>query len=425
MSLHSAASVLRSIHTDRYEVVMIGITLQGGFYHYTGSIDDLESSEYSVSLHSAASVLRSIHTDRYEVVMIGITLQGGFYHYTGSIDDLEHDHWQNEEHAKPIAWVHGGMVERETNEMISLDCCLPILHGKNGEDGAIQGLLTLLGIPCVGCDLLGSAVCMDKEVMHRLFDQANIPAAPYICLHGEDPLMSADEVEKIIPLPWFIKPCNAGSSYGVHYVDNKEEYEQAVADAFKYDGRKKVLVEGAIDGFEIGCAVLGDEALVTGEIDEIEYEQAVADAFKYDGRKKVLVEGAIDGFEIGCAVLGDEALVTGEIDEIEMAGKIFDFAGKYEMKDSAIYCPARIKKEKSDAAKELAKKVFRVLCCRDMARVDMFINEKGEILVNEVNTIPGFTATSRYPSMMNAAGTEFGDLIDTLIDLAMQKEIQL
>lgn len=337
-----------------------------------------QSSEYSVSLHSAASVLRSIHTERYEVVMIGITLQGGFYHYTGSIDDLEHDHWQNEKHAKPIAWVHGGMVERETNEMMPLDCCLPILHGKNGEDGAIQGLLTLLGIPCVGCDLLGSAVCMDKEVMHRLFDQANIPAAPYICLHGEDPLMPADEVEKIIPLPWFIKPCNAGSSYGVHYVDNKEEYEQAVADAFKYDGRKKVLVEGAIDGFEIGCAVLGDEALVTGEIDEI-----------------------------------------------EMAGKIFDFAGKYEMKDSAIYCPARIKKEKSDAAKELAKKVFRVLCCRDMARVDMFINEKGEILVNEVNTIPGFTATSRYPSMMNAAGTEFGDLIDTLIDLAMQKEIQL
>lgn len=335
-----------------------------------------QSSEYSVSLHSAGSFLRSIHPDRYEVVMIGISLEGGFYYYTGSIEDLEHDHWK--EHATPIAWVHNGLVVLDTNEKIDLDVAFPVLHGKNGEDGAIQGMLTLLGIPCAGCDLLGSAVCMDKEVMHRLFDQAGIPAAPYICLHGDEPLMSADEVEKIIPLPWFIKPCNAGSSYGVHYVDNKEDYADAVADAFKYDGRKKVLVEGAIDGFEIGCAVLGDEELQTGEIDEI-----------------------------------------------EMAGKVFDFAGKYEMKDSAIYCPGRITKVKSDAAKELAKRTFRTLCCRDMARVDMFINQNGDILVNEVNTIPGFTSTSRYPTMMKEAGKGFGDLIDELIDLAMKKEIQL
>lgn len=335
-----------------------------------------QSSEYSVSLHSAASFLRSIHPDRYDVEMIGISLEGGFYRYQGSIDDLEHDHWK--EHANPIAWVHKGFIDLESQEKIGLDCIFPILHGKNGEDGAIQGMMTVLDLPVAGCDILGSAICMDKEVMHRLFDQAGIPAAQYVCLHAGQDNPSFEQIAQEMPLPWFVKPCNAGSSYGVHYVDKKEDFDAAVEDAFKYDGRGKVLVEKAIDGFEIGCAVMGDDVLRTGELDEI-----------------------------------------------EMAGKVFDFAGKYEMKDSAIYCPARISQEKSAQAKELAKKAYRALCCRDMARVDMFVKSDGDIVINEVNTIPGFTSTSRYPTMMSQAGLAFGDLIDALVALAMEKEINL
>ncbi len=335
-----------------------------------------QSSEYSVSLHSAGSFLRSVHTDRYDIVTIGISMDGQFYRYNGSIEDLEHDHWI--EHATPIAWMHEGFYDIEKKEAVKLDVVFPILHGKNGEDGAVQGLLTMLDLPTVGCDILGSAICMDKEVMHRLFEQGGIPAADYVALtkYGSNPTF--EEIEAKIPLPWVIKPCNAGSSYGVHFVDSKD----------KFDG-------------------------------------AVEDAFKYDGHGKILVEKAIDGFEIGCAVMGDETLETGEIDEIEMKGKIFDFEGKYEMKDSAIYCPARISREKSDEAKELAKKAYRVLCCRDMARVDMFVCSNGDIILNEVNTIPGLTATSRYPSMMKAAGKDFADLIDELVDLAMEKEFSI
>ncbi len=349
---------------NRMEKVRLGVIFGG------------QSSEYSVSLHSAASFLRSIHPEKYEVVMIGISLEGGFYRYTGSIDDLEHDHWK--EHAAPVAWVHKGIIDLDSQEKISLDCIFPILHGKNGEDGAIQGMMTVLDLPVAGCDILGSAICMDKEVMHRLFDQAGIPAAPYICLHKNQDNPSFEEIEAQMPLPWFVKPCNAGSSYGVHYVDSKEDFDEAVEDAYKYDGRGKVLVEKAIDGFEIGCAVMGDDVLRTGEIDEI-----------------------------------------------EMAGKVFDFAGKYEMKDSAIYCPARISQDKAVRAKELAKEAYRALCCRDMARVDMFIKDDGDIVINEVNTIPGFTSTSRYPTMMAKSGLAFGDLIDALVALAMEKEISL
>lgn len=335
-----------------------------------------QSSEYSVSLHSAGSFLRSVHQDRYEITMIGISMDGGFYHYEGNIEDIEHDRWQA--HAKPVAWVHKGIFELEEQKLIEMDCVFPVLHGKNGEDGSIQGMMNILDLPIVGCDVLGSAICMDKEVMHRLFELNHIPAAKYVCLyaHGDNPTF--EEIERQIPLPWFVKPCNAGSSYGVHYVADRSEFESAVKDAFKYDGRGKVLVEEAIDGFEIGCAVMGDENLTVGEPDEIELE-----------------------------------------------GKVFDFAGKYDLVGSAIYCPARISKEKTAEAKELAKAAYRTLCCRDMARVDMFVCPDGRIVLNEVNTIPGLTSTSRYPTMMKEAGIEFADLIDQLVDLAMEKEINI
>ncbi len=336
-----------------------------------------QSSEYSVSLHSTASFLRKIHTDKYEITYIGIDKEGHFYIYSGDIDSIEHDTWKEEGKVAQAAWIHHGiMALDEKNTVYPLDCAFPILHGKNGEDGCIQGLLELMNIHYVGCDVMSSSICMDKEIMHILCKEADIPCADYICLreNGENP--SFEEIQKQIPLPWIIKPCNAGSSYGVHKVENKEEFEEACKDAFFYDGRGKILVEQTIVGFEIGCAVMGNEEVFTGSIDEIE-------------------------------------ISTG----------FFDFEGKYEMKGASIYCPARIDETTFKEAQKLAKHAYLAMNCCGMARVDMFVTKEKKVILNELNTIPGLTATSRYPSMMKEAGIEFSDLIDQLVDLAMKRTI--
>lgn len=334
-----------------------------------------QSSEYSVSLHSVASFLRQIHNEKYDITMIGIDQNGQFYVYDGSIDDIEHDHWIPQ--ATKAAWVHKGIMALDgKNTVKELDCVFPVLHGKNGEDGCVQGLLELMNIHYVGCDVMSSAISMDKEIMHILCDEANIPCADYVCLKVNEENPSFEMIQEKISLPWIVKPCNAGSSYGVHKVENKEEFEEACKDAFFYDGRGKILVEKAIEGFEIGCAVMGNEEVFTGSCDEI-----------------------------------------------QISGGIFDFEGKYEMKGAEIICPARIDEETFAKAKALAAKTYKAMNCCGMARVDMFVTPQKEVILNELNTIPGFTATSRYPSMMKEAGIEFGDLIDKLIDLAMQRTI--
>lgn len=334
-----------------------------------------QSSEYSVSLHSVASFLRAIHADRYEIVKIGIDQNGQFYLYDGSIDEIEHDQWQS--NAVKAAWVHKGIMALDgKNEIQELDCVFPVLHGKNGEDGCIQGLLELMNIHYVGCDVMSSAISMDKEIMHILCDGAKIPCADYVCLKAYEENPSFEEIQKQIPLPWIVKPCNAGSSYGVHKVETKEEFESACKDAFFYDGRGKILVEKTIEGFEIGCAVMGNEKVFTGSIDEI-----------------------------------------------EITGGFFDFEGKYEMKGANIYCPARIDENTFKRAQQLACQTFKAMNCCGMARVDMFVTPEKEVILNELNTIPGLTATSRYPSMMKEAGIEFPELIDQLIELAMQRTI--
>lgn len=336
-----------------------------------------QSSEYSVSLHSAGSFLRQIRQENYNLILIGIDPNGIFYLYDGSIEDIEHDTWKKEGSCTPCAFIHKGVISLEQPEQkIDIDVAFPILHGKNGEDGCMQGLLELMNIHYVGCDVMSSAISMDKEIMHILCREANIPCADYICLKkwGDNP--SFEEIEAQIPLPWIIKPCNAGSSYGVHKVEKKEDFEDACQDAFYYDGRGKVLVEKAIEGFEIGCAVMGNETVFCGSVDEI-----------------------------------------------QIAGSIFDFEGKYEDKGADIICPARIDEKQFKEAQALAYRTYRAMNCTGLARVDMFLTTEGEVILNELNTIPGFTATSRYPSMMKEAGLAFPDLIDRLIELAMQRKV--
>ncbi len=333
-----------------------------------------QSSEYSVSLHSAGSFLKQLHSDKYDTSLIGIAQDGTFYLYEGDIDHIEHDNWK--EGARVIAWIPGGFVTIDDGKKHPLDVVFPVLHGKNGEDGSMQGLLQVLDLPYVGCDVLSSAMCMDKEVMHQICQVEDIPAAEWISLHEGEKQPSFEEIKEKLPLPWVVKPCNAGSSYGVHFVETREQFEDAVKDAFFYDGRGKVLVEKAVEGFEIGCAVMGNN-----------------DVF------------------------------AGNVDEIETNAPIFDFDGKYQMVGSAIYCPARIGQEKRDEARALAKKVYKALNCSGMARVDMFYQPDGTIILNEVNTIPGFTSSSRWPTMMKEAGVAFPDAIDRLIELALEKPV--
>ena len=201
-----------------------------------------QSSEYSVSLHSVASFLRQIHADNYDMTLIGINKNGHFYLYNGDVDSIEHDTWQSEETCVSCAWVNGGIMPLDgSNKVIELDCVFPVLHGKNGEDGLIQGLLELMNIHYVGCDVMSSAMSMDKEIMHILCKEANIPCADYICLYANRENPTFEQIQEEIPLPWIVKPCNAGSSYGVHFVNDKEEFHKEIIFDILPDRKTKVL----------------------------------------------------------------------------------------------------------------------------------------------------------------------------------------
>lgn len=342
-----------------------------------------KSSEYPVSLHSAGSLLKQIDKERYDLFLVGISKDGTWYAYDGDIDHVEHDTWNTPAHTKRCvlscsADDKGFLVMSEGRyELVEVDCVFPVLHGKNGEDGTIQGLFELSGIPYVGCTHMSSAVCMDKEMTHIILDNAQIPCAPYLCAYEidtKDYRKLYEEAKAKLGLPIFIKPANAGSSFGISKIES-------------------------FDGFE----------------------KAMKDAFYHDGKGKVILETTIDGFEIGCAVMGNKEIFAGSVDEIQTSAPFFDYEGKYEMVDSHIYCPARIDAELFETARALAVRAYKALNCKGMTRVDMFVTSDHKIVINEVNTIPGFTATSRYPSMMREAGISFPDLINRLVDLAMEK----
>ena len=242
-----------------------------------------------------------------------------------------------------------------------------VLHGKNGEDGTIQGLLELAGVPVIGCGALSSALCMDKDRSHKLAALAGVRVPRSAMFpHGTN----ADELQRAaqsLGYPLFVKPVRAGSSFGVSMVRAPEKLAEAAACAFAND-------------------------------------------------RELLLEEAIPGFEVGCAVLGTESLTVGAVDEIELSQGFFDFEEKYTLKTSAIHCPARISAEKAAEIQQAAKTIYRALDCKGFARVDLFLTPEGEIIFNEVNTIPGFTAHSRYPNMMRAAGLDFTTLISRIIE---------
>lgn len=334
------------------------------------------SSEYGVSLHSAAAVIRELDAARYEAVLVGISREGEWFYYSGSVERIENDTWRGADCVPaviaPSRSVHGLWVLRETGvETISLDVVLPVLHGRNGEDGTVQGVVALAGIPLAGCGILSSALCMDKERAHKLAAQAGVRVPKSFVLRSAADEEQALDFARELGFPVFVKPVKAGSSYGISRVCSSDGLQEALAEAAFYD-------------------------------DEI------------------LIEEEITGFEVGCAVLGTEELFTGEVDEIELSGGFFNFTEKYTLQTSEIHVPARISEEKSLEIKETAKRIYRALGCSGFARVDLFLTQTGELVFNEVNTIPGFTAHSRYPGMMKAAGISFSELIDRIIRQAVE-----
>jgi len=332
------------------------------------------SPEYGVSLESAYAVITHMDRSKYRPVLIGISPAGRWFYYTGDIERIREDAWQGAG-AVPAAVSPDReekclLVLRQNGvEKIRLDAAFPVLHGCNGEDGTVQGVFELAGIPLVGCGVLASALCMDKARAHRLVQDAGI-AVPASAVLERGTASEGPKAAEALGYPLFVKPVRAGSSYGITRVEEPGQLEAAIALAFQYD-------------------------------------------------RQVILEEAVSGFEVGCAVMGNTFLTVGELDEIELSGGFFNFKEKYTLETSAIHVPARISPEKAEEMKETARRIYRALDCRGFARVDMFLEPGGRVVFNEVNTIPGFTAHSRYPSMMKAAGMSFGQVISSLIELAV------
>lgn len=336
------------------------------------------SSEYSVSLQSAHAVISHMDKNQYNPIMIGISQKGDWYRFDGDIEKMIEDTWCNgadcaSVSVSPNRTSHRLLVLGDNSvEEIPLDAAFPVLHGKNGEDGTVQGLFELAGIPLVGCGTLASALCMDKDRAHKLANAAGVPVPDASVFRKGMPTGQALMRANGLGYPLFVKPLKAGSSYGVTKVLDGNELPAAIGLALEYDDQ-------------------------------------------------VIIEACIPGFEVGCAVMGNTDLIVGEVDEIELADGFFDFTEKYNLITSTIHVPARVPAEQSDKIKDMAKTIYRALDCRGFARVDMFLTPSGKIVFNEVNTIPGFTLHSRFANMMKFAGISFERVISDAIELVVGK----
>jgi D-alanine-D-alanine ligase len=250
----------------------------------------------------------------------------------------------------------------------------PVLHGPFGEDGTVQGLLKLANIAFVGAGVLGSAIGMDKDVMKRLLRDAGIPVVRFMVANRYSSNgIDFDDVRDQLGLPLFVKPANLGSSVGIHKVNDRDEFERAVRDALNYDN-------------------------------------------------KILIEECIKGREIECSVLGNDNPIASVPGEILPRHEFYSYEAKYLDENGAVLeIPAKLPAETSERIRQLATKTFTVLCCEGMARVDFFLRNDEEIIVNEINTIPGFTRISMYPKLWEATGISYSDLIDRLIQLAIER----
>lgn len=342
-----------------------------------------KSAEHEVSLQSAKNIVQAIDKEKYDVVLLGIDKQGRWYLNEQSQFLL------NEENPKLISLNKSGeniaLVTGKSGvqELISLsggqshgklDVVFPIMHGTYAEDGTIQGLLKLLDIPFVGAGVLGSAASMDKDIMKRLLRDAGLPIGDFLVFTKTkiNELNFAD-ITASLGLPFFVKPANLGSSVGIHKVHNEEEFMPAIIDAFQFD-------------------------------------------------TKIIIEETIDGREIECSVLGNENPIASIPGEIIPQHEFYSYEAKYIDESGAkLEVPAKLSEDMVVEIQKLAVQTFQVLCCEGMARVDIFLTKDNEFYVNEINTIPGFTKISMYPKLWELSGINQTELIDKLIQLAIER----
>ena len=330
-----------------------------------------KSCEHEVSILSAKSVVEALDKEKYEAVLIHID-KGGAWHLREALEDFSDQ--------KSVAIV----PKKERSDLIHLaslsssappiEVIFPVLHGSFGEDGSIQGLFKMVDIPFVGAGILGSAIGMDKDVMKRLLRDSGIPIGQFFVIQNyKRDSYSYEYCERTVGVPFFVKPANAGSSVGVSKVYNRDEFVTALREAFLYD-------------------------------------------------KKVLVEEFIEGREIECSVLGNENPIASLPGEIIPQHEFYSYEAKYlDEKGALLQIPAVLEEEMVTKVQQMAIDAFQVLCSEGMARVDFFLTKQGELFVNEINTLPGFTQISMYPKLWQATGLSYSELLDQLIQLALKR----
>lgn len=341
------------------------------------------SPEHEISLRSAESVLNNIDKEKYRIFPIGITRQGEWIYFSGEdYGQLPAETWQDHPGNCPavISPARDKGLLFFTPDGVktqNVDVAFPVLHGENGEDGSVQGLMQLAGIPCVGPHLAASAISMDKTLTKLVIDHANIPQASWMLVRNSElPVRKdviLDKLEARFIYPMFVKPAGTGSSVGVSKATNRESLDAALIAAGAYD--EKILVEEFIHGREIEVAVLGNDSPM--------------------------------------------ASICGEIDS---GAEFYDYDAKYIHDTSTAYVPARIDEDVAESVRELAVKAYRALGCQGLSRVDFFVTyEDNRVVFNEINTLPGFTSISMYPKLFAASGVDYPSLLDKLLSLAMEE----
>jgi len=341
-----------------------------------------KSAEHEVSLQSARSIIEALDKSKYEIVLIGITKQGLWYLNEASRFILQADDpklIKLNGASNSVALVPGDSKKQlvslsGSKPAESIDVVFPVLHGTYGEDGTIQGLLKLANLPFVGPSVLGSAIGMDKDVLKRLLREAGLPIASFRVFDRRSAgIIDNEAIVSDLGLPLFVKPANLGSSVGVHKVKSLSELQPAIVDAFRFDN-------------------------------------------------KILIEEFIDGREIECSVLGNSDPIASIPGEIIPQHEFYSYEAKYiDEKGAILKIPAELSAELAQEARDLAIKAFRVACCEGMSRVDMFLTGDNRLIVNEINTIPGFTKISMYPKLWEATGISYPELLDRLIQLALER----
>ncbi len=359
-----------------------------------------KSGEHEVSIVSASSVVRNIDREKHSIVLIGITKKGFWYiQDVSEIEKLMLDSKATlsivEEDDNLVSVIPGGGKKKALfckSQALEVDVVLPILHGTYGEDGLLQGLLEMAELPYCGCGVLSSSIAMDKEKAKQVWEQVGLPVVPYVCIKSSQKTEQEikafyNTVKNDWGMPVFIKPCCAGSSVGTAKAENEVEFRQAIANAFKWD--EKILVEPFVPAREIECSVTGN----TSELDFIE------------GKKNAR---GVTHYELG---------------EIAPTHEFYDYEAKYTDPNGAeLIIPAKLTEEQDSQIKDLAIKAYKALDCSGLSRVDFFIHkETGDIFINELNTLPGFTSISMFPKMCSAGGLAYKDVIELILEQGVER----